>query len=38
MSISYKSIYSILFSLSLLIFTGCGVADGGKVTAKEVIN
>lgn len=37
MSISYKSLNSILFSLSLLIFTGCGVADGGKVTAKDVI-
>lgn len=37
MYISYKSLYSILFSLSLLIITGCGVADGGKVTAKDVI-
>ena len=23
--------------ISLLVITGCGVADGGKVTAKEVL-
>ena len=33
-----KSFYPILFTvISLLFITGCGVADGGKVTAKEVL-
>lgn len=33
-----KSFYPILLIvMSLLVITGCGVADGGKVTAKEVL-
>ena len=33
-----KSFYPILLIvISFLVITGCGVADGGKVTAKEVL-
>lgn len=38
MVIFHKSFNLILFVLiSLLFITGCGVADGGKVTAKDVL-
>lgn len=38
MKIAKKLFFSILFIIySLLLVTGCGVADGGKVTAKDVL-
>ncbi|MDX1805723.1 MAG: hypothetical protein R3267_01700 [Paenisporosarcina sp.] len=38
MVIFHKSFNLILFVLIFLLFiTGCGVADGGKVTAKDVL-